>query len=364
MRKKIRSLRKRINIKMVRNIILFLALIGITYWMIFKDQDMDELVRLIKSANQVYLIFGVLIMFIYYSMEAYNVKSILNIFNDKISLRSAIKFTFIGFFFSSITPAATGGQPVEVYYMTKEKISGPNATLAMLIQLCGFQISTISLGIICAIINHKILTGGLFWLFLLGLTINGFALFLMLVCIFSKRITKIIINIAVGIMKKLKLKNINDRKRDIEEGLESYNESAIFIKEHKKTFVIAILRVFVQICLYYSIPFFVYKSFGLSGFNFFQIFVMQAILYTTVSSLPLPGAIGVSETIFLKIFKPAFGTKLISGAMLLSRGITFYFYVILSLFIVVINAINTKNIKSEIDKKVIRYEKLELAQQN
>jgi uncharacterized protein (TIRG00374 family) len=158
-------------------------------------------------------------------------------------------------------------------------------------------------------------------------------------------------------MKLLKIKNIKERQEGIEEGLEKYNESAKFIKQHKIEFVKAVLRVFIQIGLYYSVPFFVYKAFGLSGYNFFQIFVMQAVLYTTVSSLPLPGAIGISETIFLKIFKPAFGKSLISGAMLLSRGITFYIYVIVSLIVVIITATKTKNIKGEIDKKVIAFEK-------
>ena len=355
--KKLTNLGKKINLKMIRNIVLFVGLIILTYWLIFKDQDMGELLKLIKSANTLYLLLGALAMFMYYVMEAFNIKSLLKVFGDKASILSSLKYTFIGFFFSAITPAATGGQPIEVYYMTKDKHSGPNATLIMLIQLCGFQISTIFLGIVCAIINHNIFTKGLFWLFLLGLTINGFALFLMLVCVFSKKISRKIINICINIMKKFKIKRLEEKQKDIYNGLEKYNESAIFIKNNKLEFVKAILRVFVQIIFYYSVPFFVYKAFGLSGYNYIQIFMMQAVLYTTVSSLPLPGAIGISETIFLKIFKPAFGKKLISGAMLLSRGITFYLYVIVSLIVVIITAIKTKDIKSEIDKKVIYYDK-------
>ena len=115
-------------------------------------------------------------MLVYYLIESYNVRSILKTFGEKISLLNALKFTWIGFFFSAITPAASGGQPVEIYYMTKEKISGSKATMALLMQLCGFQISTISLGIICSIINPEILQGGLIWLFLLGVLINSVAL--------------------------------------------------------------------------------------------------------------------------------------------------------------------------------------------
>ena len=42
------KLRTRINLRMLRNIILFLLLIWLTFFMIFKDQDMNELIRLIK----------------------------------------------------------------------------------------------------------------------------------------------------------------------------------------------------------------------------------------------------------------------------------------------------------------------------
>ena len=150
--KKLTNLGKKINLKMIRNIVLFVGLIILTYWLIFKDQDMGELLKLIKSANTLYLLLGALAMFMYYVMEAFNIKSLLKVFGDKASILSSLKYTFIGFFFSAITPAATGGQPIEVYYMTKDKHSGPNATLIMLIQLCGFQISTIFLGIVIILI--------------------------------------------------------------------------------------------------------------------------------------------------------------------------------------------------------------------
>ena len=350
-------MRKKINLKMCRNVILFLALIIFTYFMIFKDQDMNEIIEIIKRANTKYILLGIFFMFMYFFMESYNIKKILSIFGNKINIFKALKFTFIGYFFSSITPAATGGQPIEIYYMTKENIKGANATLALLIQLCGFQISTIFLGIICAILNGKVLVNGLIWLFLLGLTINGFALCLMLIGVFSKKLTKKLVDIFISILAFFKVKNLDIKRNKIQDGLEEYNESSIFIKEHKLEFIKAIFRVFIQISCSYMVPFCVYKAFNLGGYNLFQMFTMQAVLYTTVSSLPLPGAIGVSESVFLTIFKPAFGENLLGSAMLLSRGITFYLYVIISLIVVVFNAVKTKNVKGEIDNKVINIEK-------
>ena len=323
------------------------------FWFIFKDQDMNELVNVLHTADLRYVLLGVVIMFFYFFMESYNVRSVLIALGDKkISIFSALKFTMIGFFFSGITPAATGGQPVEVYYMTKENVSGANATMALLMQLCGFQISTLILGLVCAILNPALLSGGLVWFFILGFSINGAALVLMLMCVFSRNLTEKLSNGLIKLLAKFKIKNLDVTKTKIHEAISQYAESSEFIKSHKIEFVKSILRVFVQITLYYLIPVCVYKSFGLNSHSVLEVFAMQAVLYTAVSGLPLPGAIGVSETIFLRIFGVAFGEKLLSGAMLLSRGISFYLYIIISLVIVIINSVIKKNVVGDIDRQV------------
>lgn len=347
------TIRKKSNIKMIRNLILFILLIIFTFWFIFKDQDINELIKTIKSVDLLYVVIGAFFMLLVYLTEAYNIKKILVALGDKkISIIKALKFTWIGFFFSAITPAATGGQPVEVYYMTKEKISGANGTMALLLELCGFQISTLSISIICAFLNPSILGNGIIWFYLLGIFLNGTALTFMLIAVFSKKTTRKLVNVFVKILEKIKVKNIDKKKEKIEEGLNQYNESAIFIKSHKSEFVKAVLRVFVQIIFFHSIPYFVYRAFGLTDCSFIEIFSMQAILYTTVSSLPLPGAIGVSETLFLKIYGMAFGKTLLSGAMLIYRFVSFYFYIIVSAIVVIVNAIRFKNVDSEIDKNI------------
>ena len=162
--------------RFIRNIIFFIALIVLTFGILFKDQDMNKLFNTIKIVKTPWVVLGFFVMLLFFYMEAYNIKSILNSFGEKISIFKAYKFSLIGFFFSAITPAATGGQPMEIYYMNKEKISGAHATMALLMQLCGFQISTLSLGIICAILNPSILKGGLLFLFLVGITINRFCI--------------------------------------------------------------------------------------------------------------------------------------------------------------------------------------------
>ena len=358
MRKKIMNIRKSTNLKMVRNFTIFILLIIVTFWWIFRKQNMNDLFNTIKSANIIYLVLGAFLMLCYHLTESYNLRSILVTLGErKISIFKALKFTFIGFFFSSITPAASGGQPIEIYYMTKEDIPGPKATLTSLLILFGFQMSTITYGVVCAIINPKVISGGLFWLFLLGTTLNVLALTLFFFCIFSPKTTRKIIKVFIKGLKKARIKNMDKREKQITDSLNKYNEGAAFIKSNKSAFIKIILREFLQVAFYFSVPFCIYKSLGLNTYNYFEIFSMQAILYITVCALPLPGAVGVSETVFLRIFEAAFGTTLIAGSMILSRGVTFYLYVLISFFVVLINAIRMRNVKGDIDNYVTEFEK-------
>ena len=129
-------MKNKIIIKMLKNFLFFSLLIFLTFWFIFRKQNMKELYNTITSANVLYLLIAIGIMILYHLTEAYNLRQLLVAFGErKISIFKALKFTFIGFFFSSITPASTGGQPLEIYYMSKEEISAPTSTISLLVIL-------------------------------------------------------------------------------------------------------------------------------------------------------------------------------------------------------------------------------------
>ena len=242
--------------------------------------------------------------------------------------------------------------------MSKDGIKSYNGTMALLIQICAFQICTIALSLICGIINMNLLKGGIIWFYILGIVLNGAVLTIMLLGIFSNKTIDKILNLLIKVMKKAKVKNYKLKRKKLEESIGEYSKSSEYIKKNSNEFIKAIGRVFIQTIIFHSIPYFIYKSFGLNAMSYFKLFSMQSILFTTVSSIPLPGSIGVSETLFLKLYGVAFGTTLLSGAMLLYRFVSFYFYIGLFLIIVIINATKTKKIESEIDKNIEEVEKV------
>ena len=323
------------NKKTIKNLIIFILLIIFTFYIILKDQDIVEIMQVLRNVRLEYVVIAIVAMLIYLVLETVNMGRTLKTLNEKSSFIQNFRYVLIGFFFSSITPAASGGQPMQIYYMHKNGISIANSTLSLLINLCSFQIITISFAMISLIFNHKYLTTGLVWLFVIGVTLNSIALSLLLIGIFSKKLSAWLVKIAVKILSFFKIKNIEEKQEKLEKELFKYQGSAAYIKQNVGVMLKTILTTFVQILFYYSIPFWVYCSFGFSEYNIIQIVSLQAILYATVSGIPLPGAVGVSEGGFLGIFKNVFTTSTLNSAMILNRGVSFYLFVLISAILVI-----------------------------
>lgn len=335
------------NKKTIKNLIIFILLIIFTFYIILKDQDIVEITQVLRNVRLEYVVIAIVAMLIYLVLESVNMGRTLKTLNEKSSFIQNFRYVLIGFFFSSITPAASGGQPMQIYYMHKNGISIANSTLSLLINLCSFQIITISFAMISLIFNYKYLTTGLVWLFVIGVTLNSIALSLLLIGIFSKKLSACLVKISVKILSFFKIKNIKEKQEKLEKELFKYQGSAAYIKQNIEVMLKTILTTFVQILFYYSIPFWIYSSFGFSEYNIIQIISLQAILYATVSGIPLPGAVGVSEGGFLGIFKNVFTTSTLNSAMILNRGVSFYLFVLISAILVISQAL-VANKKSDL----------------
>lgn len=328
--------------KILKNLIIFALLIGITFYMILKDQDITNIYNVLTNVKLEYVAIGIVCMMAYLTLEAVNMGRTLKVLGEKSNIFRNIKYVLIGFFFSAITPAASGGQPMQIYYMHKDKISVGNATLALLINLSSFQVITLSFAFISVGFNRSHMTSGLVWLFVIGILLNSTALALFIIGIFSRRLSAALIRFAVKVLKFFKVKNVDKKQEKMEAELEKYQASAKYIKENKFLIVRTVFTTFVQIIIYYSIPYWVYLAFGLQEYNILQVITLQAVLYATTSGIPLPGAVGVTEGGFMSLFENVFTTGIVGSAMLLNRGISFYLFVLISGIFVTIISIRTK----------------------
>ena len=330
----------------IKNFAIFAILIFLTFYILFKDQNLLDIFGILKSVKIRFVIVAIFCMFVYLMLEAINIGRTLKNLNEKSSFLQNLKYSFIGFFFSSITPAASGGQPMQIYYMHKDRISVANSTLALLLNLTSMQITTISFALISLLFTYQHLNKVLIICFVIGIFLNSMALALLIIGIFSKRMSKWLIEVALKILKFFRIRKLDEKKEKFENELLKYQDSAIYIKGNKLLVLKILLTTIVQFTVYYSITYWVYRALGFNSYNIVQIICMQSVLFATVSGIPSPGAVGVSEGAFTELFRNVYPKNIMGSAVLLNRGVNFYLYVLICGIVTAINHIKKKKIDS------------------
>ena len=325
---------KALSVKSIlKNGAIFIILIAISMYFLLRGKNVGDIIGAFHSANPIYIVGAVCCMCVFISCEALNIGRTLKLFGYSYGFFTFLKYALAGFFFSSVTPSATGGQPMQLYYMNRDKITISHATRSLLIELASFQFISISLALIAFFANIPLFLGidtVLRYLLLAGVVLNSIILTFILITIFSKNLVKKIVHFVVNVLTRLKIVKNQTFEQKINEQIEQYRMSAVYIRENKMTILRTVFTSLVQIAALHSIPYLVYQSFGLSGYSFFTIFALQAVLFITVSALPLPGGVGASESGFVILFTALFPGALLNSAMLLSRGISFYLFVLIS----------------------------------
>lgn len=328
---------KKIIVK-VFNVLFFFIVAFVTFYIIFKRNNISFMLKKLSSINIVYVLLAILFMFIYISCEGINIRRVLITLGDKVSIIRSFKYAVVGFFFSAVTPSASGGDPAQLYFMSKDNLSISHSTLALLVELSSFQLVSGILTFVGLIFNREVImndVGNLKYFVFIGMLVNIVFLIFLLVMIFSKKLGEKLFNFIFKVLEFFHYKKIDKFKEKSIKQIEEYNFCAMYLKKNKKVLVKIVLTTFVEFLIYYSIPYLIYLSFGLSKYSVFKFITLGAVLYTSVGFLPLPGAMGASEGGFVVLFKMLFPEMILSSAMIISRGISYYLFVLLcGLFII------------------------------
>ena len=318
---------------MFKSFILFVTLIVLTFYILFKDGNITAILDTIKNANMNYILLAVMCMCVFLSLEGINIIRNVNLLGYNLGFLRGIKYALVGFFFSAITPSSSGGQPMQLYYMNKDKIDLSHGAIALFIELASYQFNAVLIAVTSFIINFSFFTtkvGNIKYLLFIGISLNALVFFFIFFAIFSKKLMPKAVNLITLILTKLKYKKVESFKEKADKEIAEYKQAADLIKKEKLSLLKTILITFFQLNFMHAVSFFVYKSFGLNTYNIIEIITIQSVLYSSVAALPLPGGIGASEGGFLTLFKFFYPIGLVSSGMLLTRGINFYLFVLIS----------------------------------
>lgn len=317
------------------NVLFLVALLAITLWAIFKDQDLGIILNTLAGVSPVFLIIGFLLVILYVCSESVIIKYLLHTVQIKVPLFNCIRYSFVGFFYSCITPSATGGQPMQIYYMKKQNIDIPTATIILMLVTIEYKFVLVFVGLALAIFGQGLiqtLNGEVQFFLYLGIALNVFCVTFMSFLVFLPDTAKFIIMKGFALLKKLHfMKEKNNRTERLENSMNVYKEASVFLKNNKIAILNTTLISFVQRFFLFFITYVTYRSFGLHTENAVTITLLQSIISISVDMLPLPGGMGISERLYLLIFSPIFGgVTMATASMMMSRGFSYYMLILVS----------------------------------
>ena len=313
--------------KIIFNGVFLVVVFALTIYGVFHGEDLSSMMDAIHRADKRWLVPGIALVAFFIWGESIIIWYMMRSSGICLKKRTCFLFSSVGFFFSCITPSASGGQPMQIYYMKKEKISIPVSTVILMIVTITYKLVLVVIGVGIAIFGrgflHKYLEG-ILPVFYLGLALNIFCVTFMTILVFHPLLAKAILVKGMKLLERLHLmKKKEGRLKKLEDSMDTYRNTAAYLKNNPFVIVKVIGITFIQRMALFAVTWFVYQAFGLHGTGFWEILFLQAVISVSVDMLPLPGGMGISETLFLNIFSPVFGGLLLPG-MVLSRGLGYY----------------------------------------
>ncbi len=325
--------------KALFNVSFLLVVFGLTVYGVFHGEDLGAMAEAIRSSQIKWLIPGVCLVVFFIWGESIIIWYMMRSFGIRLKKRICFLFSSVGFFFSCITPSASGGQPMQIYYMKKEKIPIPVSTVILMVVTITYKLVLVVIGLGILIFGrgflHRYLEG-ILPVYYLGLTLNVFCVAFMTILVFHPVMAEDMLLKGMDLLERIRLmKRKEARRQKLKDSMEVYRETAAYLKEHKKVLFHVIVLTFLQRIALFSVTWFVYLAFRMHGTSLLNVILLQAVISVAVDMLPLPGGMGISETLFLNIFATVFPGVLLP-AMVLSRGLGYYSQLLISALFTVV----------------------------
>ncbi len=319
--------------KVLYNTAFLLTVFLLTVYGIFHGKDLEEMMAAIRNADLKWLVPGVFLVIFFIWGESIIIWYMMRSFRIHLKKRICFLFSSVGFFFSCITPSATGGQPMQIYYMKKEKIPIPFATVILMIITITYKLVLVVIGLGIPLFARGFMNrylGKILPVFYLGLLLNVFCVGFMTLLVFHPVLAEKIITKSMDFLEKLHIiKHKETRRLKFKESMQIYRETAAYLKDHKMVIFNVIVITFIQRIALFLVTYMVYLAFGMSGRGIWEVVFLQAAISISVDMLPLPGGMGISESLFMKIFAPVF-LSVTLPAMVVSRGLGYYSQLLIS----------------------------------
>ncbi|MBP5466947.1 MAG: flippase-like domain-containing protein, partial [Clostridia bacterium] len=294
-----------------------------------------------------YAVFAIVALFFCYFLKGFKLSMLCKYTTGKFHFKTCMETGVVGHYYNSVTPLAVGGQPFEIYHLSRHGVTGGTAAALPIATFFMNQVAMVTLALASAILyttnalgipqNLLVFPTALSVLMYIG--IAGCLLIpgsVVLISMFPK-VGGALIRFFIFLGAKLRI--VKDRRLTTYRTLKNVVRNSYCLKKFAKNPFMLIATFLVSLgeqsalcsIAYFSLRFFGFDIPEIGGFTeWLQITQLCMMLYAAVAIFPTPGNSGLAEISFYVLFEKGITMSGLSfAAVLFWRIMSYYSFVII-----------------------------------
>ncbi len=320
------------------NILNALVIIGtvlIVLWFAVRNSDAKASLKAMLESDWRWLLAGLGVWFMSVCAEALVNQCFFIWQKVRIRYYSTLHITILGMFYSNVTPAATGGQPMQVFAFKNRGVPVGVSSSSLAVKFFCFQLALLSGGAVLWLTQQDAVNacvGDAKWLIFAGFGINGLSVAVVLLLAINRNIVRALIVFILRVGHRLRLiKDLERSSSRADAALNDFSASVDMLVHHPLQILWLLILSWIQIILLMSASYCVYRALHMKGHSPLLLMTLQWLLFIAASFTPLPGASGVQEGGFYLFYESIFPRDLQFPALLLWRAVTYYMALLVGL---------------------------------
>ena len=319
--------------KRIINMALILGTLAVVLVIGISDNSIGEAWEAVKRMSLAWVILAVVCYCCYLMMDAVAIHFFLKRQGYRVSFLRLCFISVVGQYYSNITPGASGGQPMQIYYLYQDRVPTAIATSAIAMRFFCFQFMLSFFAALFWIlfggfINEHV--GAQKWILIVGFCYNAVMVTLVTSLALCTPMIKKLIAFAVKIAAKF-----------------HWVKKPHELSEKANQLIIGGLQLIALMSVIYCI----YRGLGLVEESYIHLVALHVMEFISAAYAPLPGASGASEGVFSMYFGKIFPDGYSFAALLLWRFFTYYISLIMGVVVVMIQGVREGKTFKEVTRE-------------
>ena len=222
---------------------------------------------------------------------------------------------------------------MQLYYMVRDGMSAARSSFALLTITAMYQLAALTYGAVMGAAKFSYLMGlplALKLLICFGILANGISVAFILLILFCRPLVERLVYRVLRLLNHIPSFDGEKAAQKAGSMIEEYSQGGAYLRKYPMAAVKTAVLTFCQLTFLYMASYCACLALGLGSVGLVNFIMLQSIVSLAVSAVPLPGAVGASESGFLVMFGGFLSSSQLLPVMVLSRGISFYGFLVVS----------------------------------